>query len=322
MLSTGCFLGPDEIRNMRIVPELVFVNCCHLAGGDENQLLNYDRAGFASGMAGALIEIGVRCVIAAGWAVDDEAAGVFAESFYASLLRGNRFIDAVDEARKAAYLQSSHVNTWAAYQCYGDPDWVFRQSPADPNQARTASLDDFSGIGSATSLRLALERIIVQSKFQGADPVAQVANLTRLEELFKSKWGGSGAVAELFGEAFAEARAVERGLRWYERAVAAADGRASMRASEQLANVRGRLAWEIVDQAQRQRDKTIRRAKAAGMSSRERAAARRARVDAERALRKSWRAGGSTDSAGTSAARQITGARGNARACQSYRFGL
>ena len=38
-------------------------------------------------------------------------------------------------------------------------------------------------------------------------------------------------------------------MRWYERAVAAPDGRASMKAAEQLANVRGRLGWEIVDKA-------------------------------------------------------------------------
>ena len=62
-------------------------------------------------------------------------------------------------------------NTWAAYQCYGDPDWVFRQKAEDPNQASAPMLDDFTGIASATSLRFALERIIVQTKFQGADPV-------------------------------------------------------------------------------------------------------------------------------------------------------
>jgi hypothetical protein len=285
VLSTGYFLGPDEIRNMRTVPELVFVNCCHLAGGDQSQLLDYDRASFASGVAGALIEIGVRCVIAAGWAVDDDAASAFAEAFYSSLLRGNRFIDAVHEAREAAYKHSERVNTWAAYQCYGDPDWVFRQKASDPNQASTA-VDDFSGIGSATSLRLALDRIIVQSKFQGADPSAQLANLTKLEELFKAKWGAKGDIAELFAQAFVETGAVERGLRWYERAVEAADGRASMTAPEQLANTRARLAWELVDQARRQRDTARRREKSGARSPKGRAAARRARQEAERSLRK------------------------------------
>ena len=171
VLSNGTFLGPDEFRNMRTVPELVFINCCHLGSADSGQLLNtrYDRADFASGVAGALIAIGVRCVVAAGWAVDDDAASVFAEEFYRSLLRGSRFIEAVGEARAAARERSPNVNTWAAYQCYGDPDWVFRGKPADPNQVTAPAVEDFSGVASATSLKLALERIVVRTRFQGAD---------------------------------------------------------------------------------------------------------------------------------------------------------
>ena len=67
---------------------------------------------------------GVRCVIAAGWAVDDEQAKVFATTFYDQILNGHPFIDAVAEARQAA--QALGGNTWAAYQCYGDPDWHLR----------------------------------------------------------------------------------------------------------------------------------------------------------------------------------------------------
>jgi hypothetical protein len=236
---------------MRKVPELVFVNCCHLASGDADQLLNYDRASFASGVAGALIEIGVRCVVAAGWAVDDEAASRFAEAFYGSLLRMDRFIDAVDKGRQAAY-ESKSVNTWAAYQAYGDPDWVFRRKAQDVNQATASSVEDFSTVASVVSLKLALERT-VQMKFQGADLATQLNSLKRLEDLAagKEKWGKSGAVAELFGEAFVEAGNIESGMQWYEKAVTAPDGKASMKAAEQLANVRGRLAWEIVDKAMR-----------------------------------------------------------------------
>ena len=185
----GPFSDPTKSATCAQVPELVFVNCCHLASGDADQLLNYDRASFASGVAGALIEIGVRCVIAAGWAVDDDAASVFAETFYGSLLRGSRFIDAVGDARKAAYERTAHVNTWAAYQCYGDPDWVFRRKAPDPNQFTAPSVEDFSGVASAQSLKLALERIVVETKFQGADVVQQLTNLTHLEKLFGSKVG-------------------------------------------------------------------------------------------------------------------------------------
>jgi hypothetical protein len=177
------------------------------------------------------------------------------------------------------------VNTWAAYQCYGDPDWVFRGKPADPNQVTSPPVEDFSGIASATSLKLALARIVVRTRFQGADVVKQLQNLTQLQKQFAPKWGSSGDVAELFGEAFVEAGDVETGMQWYERAVAAADGRASIKAAEQLANVRGRLGWEIVDKAMRQVDETKAREKAGGQRTKQRTAARRSRAHAERSLR-------------------------------------
>src|SRR5205085_11230677 len=106
----------------------------------------------AGGVAEELIEIGVRCVVAAGWAVDDAAASAFATTFYASLLGGRRFLDAVGDARKAARTYGG--NTWAAYQCYGDPDWMFR---ADTPDAQRPSLEDqFQGVVSASSLARAV----------------------------------------------------------------------------------------------------------------------------------------------------------------------
>src|SRR6185436_3337371 len=93
VLSAG-FLSAKEIKALRIIPELVFVNCCYLAARDASQLLkaDYDRARFAAGVAEELITVGVRCVIAAGWAVDDAAASAFASTFYRALLRGERFL--------------------------------------------------------------------------------------------------------------------------------------------------------------------------------------------------------------------------------------
>jgi hypothetical protein len=253
VLSNGAFLGPSEIDNMRTVPDLVFVNCCHLGAADDRQLLStrYDRATFASGLAGALIALGVRCVVAAGWAVDDDGARVFAETFYTALARGDRFIDAVSLARRETYLHDPGQNTWAAYQCYGDPDWVFRHAPPDANVPAGPPVDEFSGIASALSLKFALDRILVQVRFQGADPRAAIARLEYLEAQYAQTWGAQGDVAELFGTTFAEAGDSEAGLRWYERAVAATDGRASMKAVEQLVNVGARLAWQLVDRAVR-----------------------------------------------------------------------
>jgi hypothetical protein len=105
-----------------------------------------------------VIKGGVRCVIAAGWAVEDEAASIFATTFYRTLLRGERFIDAVAAAREKA--RECGGNTWAAYQCYGDPDWRFRMP----------SWREFASIASASSLIFALEQIAMESEYQRQKP--------------------------------------------------------------------------------------------------------------------------------------------------------
>lgn len=60
-----------------------------------------------------------------------------------------------------------------------------------------------------------------------------------------------------------------------------------MKAAEQLANVRGRLGWEIVDKAQRHRDEMKERLDSTPKTPKARAAARRALADAEKRLRES-----------------------------------
>lgn len=265
VLSHG-FLGPSEIRSMRTVPELVFVNCCHLAERDAGQLLSDDlasRADFASTVADELIRVGVRCVVAAGWAVEDGPACEFAHAFYRALLDGERFLDASARARAAAWRVRGSGNTWAAYQCYGDPDWrlVTRSGSAGGHRLR----ERYAGISSAVALELALETVAVESRHirgsEGGDAGearrrraerdrdAQLQRLIWLESRFAERWGHMGLVADHFGQAWKalgdEAKAVE----WFERAIAAEDGGASHKAAEQLANLRMRRAEAAVAQA-------------------------------------------------------------------------
>jgi len=246
VMSGGTFLGAHEIAAMRTVPELVFVNCCHLAARQPGQALrDFDRSAFAATVADALIRIGVRCVIAAGWAVDDGPASLFATTFYRQLLTGAPFIDAVATAREAAWAQGG--NTWAAYQCYGDPDWRF--IAGDGSATGPTPAEEYAAVSSPLGLAFALEEIAVQSRYQGAKPQDQIARTRHLETRFAALWGGMGAVAEAFALAYADAGARERALPWYERAVQAADASASMKASEQLGNLRARQAWESVRDA-------------------------------------------------------------------------
>ena len=235
---------------MRTVPELVFLNCCHLAGRDAQAVLKtYDRAKFAANIAEALIRVGVRCVIAAGWAVEDDAAEEFATSFYASLLGGARFIEAVGVARTAAWNANRRGNTWAAYQCYGDPEWSWRRAGADAQRPAQALGDEFVGVASPVSLALALETIAIDSQYGGAKAERQLDKLRYLDAEFASLWGGMGAVAEAFGVAYANAGATDKAIEWYARAVDAQDGSASFKAAEQLGNLRVRQAEKAGDVA-------------------------------------------------------------------------
>jgi CHAT domain-containing protein len=252
VLSDNTFLGPREVQAMRVVPELVFLNCCHLAA-DPGKLLRhgYDRARFAAGVAKQLIRVGVRCVVAAGWAVEDDAANQFAAAFYKALLSGQRFMDAVQAARVAAYAANPGGNTWAAYQCYGDPEWVWQRDEADRRRTPAPLSQVYAGIASPVALALALETLAVQSATQGAAPEGQRERIRYLQARFEADWGGMGAVAEAFGVACAAAHDIEHALQWYRRAVAANDGSASVKASEQLANLMARHAWERADVAWR-----------------------------------------------------------------------
>lgn len=235
--AENTFLGVNEITAMRSVPDLVFLNCCHTAAQDPATVLRpYDRTRFAANIAEALIRIGVRCVVAAGWAVNDEAAERFATAFYVALLNGSRFIEAVGIARGAAWGAYPASNTWAAYQCYGDPDWRWQTvRQADTGRRLTVpASDEFSDLASPASLAIALETLAVQSKLDGVPRELQLAKLQYLESEFGALWGQVGAIADAFGNAYASAGYLDQSIEWYQKAVRAADGSASLRAAEQL----------------------------------------------------------------------------------------
>lgn len=268
VMSDGSFLGAREIAQMRTVPELVFVNCCHLAARDAplppvgRQPL--DMPAFAASVADALIEAGVRCVIAAGWAVDDADAETFAATLYDALLAGRPFIDAVAQAREAAWHDGEGSNTWAAYQCYGDPNWVFRRRTGDAQAGHGDPIrEQYENISSPLGLALALEKLAVQARHQGGGQ-KRLDHIRHLEARFGTLWGGMGAVAEAFGLAWAECGQREQAVHWYAQAVAAADASASIKAAEQWLNLRVRLAVDRAEKVSKAGEAGSRRAHRGG----------------------------------------------------------
>jgi tetratricopeptide (TPR) repeat protein len=122
--------------------------------------------------------------------------------------------------------------------------------------------------------------IAVKSRYQHAPAESQTADLLYLESQFAAHWGEVGAVAEAFGAAWSEVGDRNAAKKWYESAVAASDGSASIKATEQLANISARVAWESVDTATAYRDKARRRL---AESSRGRTTAdHKARTEAQR----------------------------------------
>jgi len=112
------------------IPEFAFINCCYSGDIDSQfEKLHRERYKLAASIGVQLIEMGVQAVVITGWAVDDNAASLFAEDLYGHLLDGEFFGKAVLKSRKNNYHSYPNSKTWGAYQCYGDPWYrLVRQS--------------------------------------------------------------------------------------------------------------------------------------------------------------------------------------------------
>ena len=119
ILARGAMLTVDTIRQITSVPDVVFLNCCSIGRIGMNRM--------AAGLAREFMAIGVRALVAAAWPIDDKAAQVFAETFYRELIAGRPLGDTITRARNVC-AELGGRETWAAYQCYGDPGFVLRGS--------------------------------------------------------------------------------------------------------------------------------------------------------------------------------------------------
>jgi hypothetical protein len=242
VIGKETFLTPGDVEQMRWVPELVFVNCCHL--GKTGSDPDIDRGALAANLGLQFIRMGVRAVVAAGWAVDDEAALVFAETFYGRLLSGDPFGEAVRAAREETWMRFPAVNTWGAYQCYGDPDYRVRRDRA----WRATTPEPFHA---PSELVAELDNLAGALKAGGSEPSADMHATERIEALIgrvpqslRENWLARADVCAALGFVWGEARHWTPAVEWLEKALAAAKGDCPVRVIEQCANFKVRRAAE------------------------------------------------------------------------------
>jgi beta-lactamase superfamily II metal-dependent hydrolase len=280
---TGVVIGSDEyltaqvFRQLNVLPDVVFLNCCHLGGvangleGDPTEFTRQHLNRLGASLARQLIDSGVRAVVAAGWAVDDDAAIAFAHELYRAMLGGAAFGDAVHRARRAADVAAQRrppkadgspripSSTWGAYQCYGDAGY---RLPVDPTRERTQRTFPIPLTIKEAIRRI--ERIVSQIEFigvgsrAGGQPSdgdderdrAERELVVIHESAVEAHWFDDSAAGQRLCEQFAEAWAAlgdhERAVELYRKALGSGQGSVRLRSIEQLSNHEDRLANRLI----------------------------------------------------------------------------
>jgi pimeloyl-ACP methyl ester carboxylesterase len=231
-------LTPGDVEQMRWVPELVFINCCHL--GKTHSENGLDRGGLAANIGIQFIRMGVRAVVTAGWAVSDQAALVFAETFYRRMLDGEAFGDAVRAAREETWLRFPNVNTWGAYQCYGDHSYRLRRD-GKPKTWKPAQYS--SPVELITELDNLVNALKVDSGILERDVEEKIDSLLkRIPPVKKEAWQSRADVASALSLVWGEVRRWSEAIEWLDKALHGSKGDCPVRAVEQCANYRVRKA--------------------------------------------------------------------------------
>ncbi len=245
VLGGGVVLGPKILAQLSVSPSLFFVNCCYLGQVDPTAeeaaraaTLRGGRPELAASVAVELIRCGVRGVVAAGWAVDDEAAEAFAISFYDGLLKGVPFGAAVRVAREVAHDLKPTSNTWGAYQCYGEPDWQLPGLASGNDRGRTSKVYAAAAEAVAVAERIR-EDVTIGLKHNVETLRTQLCEIESYEKA--RQWFGNGELRVALGEARAALGDLPAAIEHYEAARRGADTEYKVKAIEQLAHLR---AWQ------------------------------------------------------------------------------
>lgn len=247
VLGNGAYLTSAQVNKLPYVPELVFINCCHL--GDMAPETQPRWGELAANLSTQFIEMGSKAVVAAGWVVNDAAASSFASTFHEAMLAGQTFAQAVLAARQQTYQQFPGLNTWGAYQAYGDERYRLAEGE-DEAPRRTQYVHAAQMVAELAQIRARLSVY--------CDAAARLRYQRQLEEIERSARASfyqNGPVREQLGSAWAAMGEAfwERAIEHYREALSLEDSGLTLRTVEQLANLEIRKGQVLQEAGQAKR---------------------------------------------------------------------
>ena len=239
VIGPSAFLTVQEIAQMSTVPELVFVNCCYLGKVEANApSQNEEKNKLAANIGTQLIRNGVKAVVVAGWAVDDQAALDFAQRFYQEMFEGERFGEAVLKARRHIYLSSKdYTNTWGAYQCYGDPFYQIVQAESGKVNSREFLVKE--------EAELELENLIQQLDSKAMNNSGAVKIMEELEASLKRTDIRSEKITESFADLYSRIGEYGKAIPYFKSLFSSEKANFSFKSMEQWCNVSCKHAVEV-----------------------------------------------------------------------------
>jgi tetratricopeptide (TPR) repeat protein len=192
--------------------------------------------------------MGVRAVVAAGWAVDDGAAETFAKAFYRAMGSGIAFGESTRLAREETWRNCPGVDTWGAYQCYGDPD--YRMVRNQGVGAIVAGQSDYvapaEAIADLMNLRvdaLTLTRAEIAGLREGLSRIQE--RLDRAEQAAGEDWRSRGDLLEALGLAHGELGFFQEAVELLARAIRSEGKPGTGGAQDQRARFQARWAMAL-----------------------------------------------------------------------------
>jgi tetratricopeptide (TPR) repeat protein len=164
------------------------------------------------------------------------------------MLNGETFGDSVRAAREEIWLRFPNVNTWGAYQCYGDQG--FRLVADGRPRSRERPRPYLAPVELVVDLENLRARIRMGAGEYSDDSSKEekVAVILRIRERIpasaREQWEKRADVAAAIGFVYGELSDWSQAIAWLERALNADKADCPVRVIEQYANFKVRLAAE------------------------------------------------------------------------------